>query len=663
MTSSLPSLSRSRGSEGSAVVAVASALAVLVAVVLLTRAGAWQVPSAASAPVDAAVGIGYPLMGALVVRHGRGSRPVGWVMLGAGAASALTVLTAALASTADTATTAARLAAQVTTTTWVPGFLPLLTLLPMVFPDGLLPGRGWRLLAGAAGLGIAVATVVLCLHDEPVQGRVRLERLVVAEPVAAALLPVAAVLVLVGIAGALAGLVVRLRRSGGLVRRQVVVLFAAAALLLLDVVLQPVLPAPADVLSQAVAVALVPVALAVAVTRHRLYDLDLAVCRALAGVSLAVCLAGLYLSVFALLAAALAGRTAVASALAAGVTGLAVLPLGTRLTRGVDRLFYGDRADRYGVVAGFSATLREDLDIAEVPQAVCEAVVRSLRLSSAELEVDERRRATAGRPAGPPTTVPLRHRGATVGTLTVTPRVGERVLDERDAELVAVLADGAAPAIAALRLTDSLQQAREQLVAAREEERRRVRRDLHDGVGAALAGLRLQLDSARELVGDPLPRKLLDAASEGLADAVRDVRHVTDDLRPPALDDLGLAASIDALAARLRTAALDVDADVAGLPALPAAVEVAAYRIAAEALANATRHAGASTISVVLRADGAELLLSVTDDGRGLPVRLSGRGIGLTSMRQRAEEIGGRFDLTSGSDGTRVTVALPLRTA
>ena len=192
-------------------------------------------------------------------------------------------------------------------------------------------------------------------------------------------------------------------------------------------------------LSQAVAVALVPVAIGIAVTRHRLYDLDLAVCRALAGASLAVCLAGIYLTAFGILRALLADRTAVASALAAALTGLLCAAAGHAVPR-VDRLFYGDRADRYAVLSAFSATLRERLDVAEVPQAVCDAIVSSLRLGSAELVLGSAaRQRRARREARAP-----RCRRATAASAWARSRhaaTGERVLDERDAELVAALAD------------------------------------------------------------------------------------------------------------------------------------------------------------------------------------------------------------------------------
>jgi two-component system, NarL family, sensor kinase len=172
--------------------------------------------------------------------------------------------------------------------------------------------------------------------------------------------------------------------------------------------------------------------------------------------------------------------------------------------------------------------------------------------------------------------------------------------------------------------------------------------------------VRLQLDSARDLVEEPLAAKLLDAAADGLGEAVGDLRSITDDLRPPALDDLGLAATLARLADRLRTPGLEVVVDVDDLPPLPAAVDVACYRIASEAMANAARHARAARVTVRVRAEDGELRLRVEDDGSGLPANPRSNGLGLASMRQRAEEVGGRFELRSDGAGTSVEVALPI---
>jgi signal transduction histidine kinase len=353
------------------------------------------------------------------------------------------------------------------------------------------------------------------------------------------------------------------------------------------------------------------------------------------------------------------------AALAAGVTGLLVHPLGVRLAKGVDRMFYGDRSDPALVLSRLLSGLRESLDIWEVPAAVCHGVVDSLRLGAATLSLGEQPDAPAiasvGDVSGPAQRLELRHRGETVGTLTVTPRPGERGLDTRDVELLLILADQVAPAIAALRLHESLQQSRAALVTAREEERRRLRRDLHDGIGAALAGIRLQLESARELVDDRTAGGLIDAAVGGVSDAVGDLRGITEDLRPPVLEDLGLEGAVVSLTERLSTPGRRVVVDMGELGELPAAVEVASYRIIAEALANAARHSGATDVAVGLVASGHVLKVVVSDNGCGLPQQIRPGALGLTSMRSRAEELGGELTVRSTGSGTEIAARLPWR--
>lgn len=247
-----------------------------------------------------------------------------------------------------------------------------------------------------------------------------------------------------------------------------------------------------------------------------------------------------------------------------------------------------------------------------------------------------------------------------VGRLVATPRTGERRLDPRDREVLEGVAVQAAPAVAAVRLAARLQRGRELLVAAREEERRRLRRDLHDGVGAALAGARLQLESAQERVTDPQARRMVDAAVAAVGEAVDGVRHATDDLRPPALDELGLSGCLQLLTGRMSTPELEVRAHVDPLPVLGAAVEVACYRICAEALTNVRRHARASHVELCVEVRGSALHVAVTDDGVGIPAATRSGALGLESMRVRAEEVGGMLTLESGPDGTRVAAVLPI---
>lgn len=599
-----------------------------VAVAVASLAGAMSVAAAVlvadwsdhrDLPVDVAIGLAYSAAAVLVL-SGTGGRRIGWLLLGVGACGATAALGSALG------------AEPVNQWIWVGGFVPLLTLVPLLYPDGELPGPRWRSWVVTSVVGMAL----LAIGSGTYPGGL-----------AQVAFLVGAVLLAPSVVAGVAALAVRWRRADGLVRRQVQVLLVPALLLVVDTALQGWLPWPANALTQAAAAALVPIAIGVAVTRHRLYDLDLAVCRAIGGVSLAVCLAAIYVTLFLVVAAVLPGGPTLAAATAAAVCGLLLHPLGMRLNRGVDRMFYGDRADPAKVLEATAAALRDDLG--EVPERVCAVLVESLRLGSAAIVLDD-----VGDRG-----FPLRHRGEVVGTLLVEPRPGEPAVTGRDADLLAVVCDQVAPAIAALRLSERLQHSRAALVTAREEERRRLRRDLHDGVGAALAGVRLQVETARDLVADPVAGDLLRSAASGVAAAVDDVRGITDDLRPAALDDLGLAAGLRGLAERMATPGTAIEV-VADLPsALPAAVEVACYRIAAEALANAVKHAGAGR--VVLRVSGGPqaVTLTVEDDGTGLPARPRAGGLGLDSMRQRAEEIGGRVTIAGTSTGTLLHAELP----
>jgi signal transduction histidine kinase len=211
-----------------------------------------------------------------------------------------------------------------------------------------------------------------------------------------------------------------------------------------------------------------------------------------------------------------------------------------------------------------------------------------------------------------------------------------------------------------------LQRSRESLVSAREEERRRLRRDLHDGVGPQLAALMLELETASDLVSDnPEASALMAKLSERAREIASDVRRSVHALRPPALDELGLVGALREGAMQYGTAGLRVSVeDPEELSHLPAAVEVACYRVAQEALANVVRHSRASNCSIRIRLDeetGA-LSVEVEDDGRG--IRENDRaGVGMSSMRERTEELGGTCTvkpLTGG--GTLVSALLPFRT-
>jgi signal transduction histidine kinase len=289
-----------------------------------------------------------------------------------------------------------------------------------------------------------------------------------------------------------------------------------------------------------------------------------------------------------------------------------------------------------------------------------------MRLPSAEITAAGRRIAAHGVAPALRQSIPLEQGGEAVGELTVGLRAGETRLDPADERVLHLLSASLAVAVRATLLARDLGQAREALVTAREEERRRLRRDLHDGLGPALTGVVLNADAARRLVpADPdrAVALLADLRAQTTA-AIDDIRRLVNELRPPALDGLGLTGALREHAATIagrpgdRPLRIDVEA-AEPLGPLPAAVEVAAYRIATEALTNVVRHSRASRATVTLRAEPAAFTLTVYDNGADGTAAWQ-PGVGLTSMTERAAELGGRCVAEPGADGGRVSVTIPL---
>ncbi|MER5636769.1 histidine kinase [Kitasatospora sp. NPDC002227] len=352
------------------------------------------------------------------------------------------------------------------------------------------------------------------------------------------------------------------------------------------------------------------------------------------------------------------------SVLAALVAGLLLRPAAGRVFHAVDRYYYGDRAQPYLVARRLAEQLRRTVDPAETPRLLCRTVVGSLGMPAAAVRVHgrdgQRELAALGDQGLSGESFPLSYEGLEIGDLVVAPRAGESALDRQDAEVLQLLADQASPAIASLRLYEDLQASRKQLVLAREEERRRLRHDLHDGLGPALSGLRLQVDAARESVTGPAAGSLA-SASAGIGQAITELRRITDGLAPAALGSEGLGGALRQLAERLGGShvriALDLTPDP--LPALPAAVEVAVYRISGEALNNVVRHSGASDVRLVVRVDEQDVTVEAQDNGAGFPAHANGAGVGLRSMAERAEELGGCFSASNDLQGAVVRAVFP----
>ena len=340
-------------------------------------------------------------------------------------------------------------------------------------------------------------------------------------------------------------------------------------------------------------------------------------------------------------------------------------PLRHRLWRLAGRVMFGRRDDRYGVVASLAEQLERSPAPEEQLLAVARTVAEAFRAPFVAVEVDRAGSASLVASYGtrPRETqvLPITYRGEAVGRLVLGRSGRLRALSARDERLLGDVVRQAAAAARASHLAAELQRSRHQIVTAREEERRRLRRDLHDGLGPSLGAVALRIDAARNVLRKDPARgdEMLVQAREDARAALADVRRLVHDLRPPALDDVGLLAAIRQQAHKMPGLTVTVDGGD-GLDRLPAAVEVAAYRIVSEALTNVVKHASASACAVTLAVDDGDLVVEVADDGVGIRPETPA-GVGLVSIRERVAELGGHCRIECpGEHGTLVRAVLPL---
>ncbi len=402
--------------------------------------------------------------------------------------------------------------------------------------------------------------------------------------------------------------------------------------------------------------------LAASILRYRLFDIEIVLNRTLVLAGLTAAVALIYVAVVGGAQFAFSGAAnGVIAVVAAAIVALAFQPLRLRLQRGANRLLYGARDEPYTVLTGLGRRLETAITSSTVLEEIVGAVTGALKLPYAAIRLvdSDGPVVESGKAAPIALRLPLSHGGEALGELEVAQWPGTS-LTERDRVLLEDLARHSGAAISAARLTQDLLRSRERLVNALEEERRRMRRDLHDGLGPRLASMVLRLDTVRDAVepGTAAERMLVDLG-EGMSEAIVDIRRLVYGLRPPALDDLGLVGALrQSFAGAPGDVPFVIDAPEE-MPPLPAAVEVAAFRIAQEAMTNVVRHAGATACEVRLAREDAGLVLTVADNGRGLGGGVVA-GVGLRSMRERAEELGGSLTVSPrDGGGTIVRAVLP----
>ncbi|MDQ7911300.1 histidine kinase [Phytohabitans sp. ZYX-F-186] len=466
----------------------------------------------------------------------------------------------------------------------------------------------------------------------------------------------APVVVLLGLMAGI-GVVVRFFRAEGIARQQLkwraVGVFVALCLFPLAVTERtPFFDTSLD------AVVFV-LTLVVPVLRYRLWSIDTMLRRSLLYGMITAALVVAFAALAAL--GALVVSRQVATPAAAAAVALCFVPLRARTQRLVDHLFYGGRQDPYRTLRDLSRRLNA-VPGGDALGSFAHAAATALRLPYVAIQrADGTPVASYGTPVEPLGRWPLAYDGQIEGFLVVSARRGEDGFDDRDSALLSDIAGQIGIALHTRTLTAELLLSRQRLVTAREEERRRLRRELHDGLGPVLTAIGLTLDAARaRLDTDPAAAgHHIGDARRAAAQALADLRKVVHGLRPPTLDELGLAGALRSQAEQLTAGApLRVTIDADGLPDLPAAVEVAAYRTAVEAVTNAVRHSDGKHCHVRLTATPGTLTLQVTDDGGSAGPWLP--GVGVTAMRERAAELGGSCHAAPGPDGGTVIAHFPL---
>jgi signal transduction histidine kinase len=547
---------------------------------------------------------------------------------------------------------------------WWPS-LGLVFLAVLVFPTGALPSPRWRPVAWLVVAGTAVGAILLAVAaiDQPrmltVYGSPR-------EPWADLVVVMSrlvGLLTLAGYLGAVLSLVARWLRADSETRRQLACLIPGAIALLLGLALSSYAVPGA----WALIACGIPLGMAVAILRYRLYDVDLIVNRTIVWLLLtALVLLAVAAIVKILSDVVFSVAEDTAALMATGLVVVTIEPLHRRVQHSVDHLIYGDRDDPYLVIARLGGVLRRTVDPTAVMPLVTETIATSLQVPYVGVELQERAGPVLvtehGRPVEVTESFDMVSHGERLGRLIVGRRSTGARFSRYERRLLQDIAVQAGLAAEATQLNRDLQASRERLVAGREEERRRLRRDLHDGLGPAFAGMTMQARAALEEASPPggrLERILTDLADD-LESCRAEVRQLVDELRPPALDS-GLQEALRAECARFDTDILSTSCEIEGsLDGLPAAVEVAAFRIVAEALTNVTRHSAAETCRVTVRRNGA-LRVEVIDDGTGITPSSVHAGVGLSSMRERAAELGGSCAISQRPDGgTSVRLELPL---
>jgi signal transduction histidine kinase len=570
---------------------------------------------------------------------------------------------------------------------WILVFAELLVLLPLWFPTGRLLSRRWGLVIAldAIPVLIVVAASFDPLATDPLHNPFGIRALTgFSNALNGA---VFSIVMLATYVLAISSLVVRYRRGGEQERQQLKWLLVGVGLLLVSLATTLLIPALQNTPIIALAAALLPIAIGIAVLRYRLYDIDLIINKALVYGGIAAVITVVYILVVINIGALVGGSQRLwLSLLTTAIIALAFQPLRDRAQRLANRLVYGRRATPYEALSQFSEHLSETFSHEDVLDRMARVLAQGTGAQRSEVWVRAGERlvlASSSPPEAEPSAplamqngslppmerdivVPVSHAGELLGALAVDKKRGES-LNTVEQKLVANLAGQAGLVLKNVGLNrellarlDDLRASRQRLVTAQDEERRRIERNLHDGAQQHLVALKMKVGLAEGLAEPESKARVILAQLKHDADeAIDNLRELARGIYPPLLASEGLGAALQSQARRLT---VPVELDVANIPRQPREVEGAVYFCCLEALQNVTKYAEASSVRVRVWKQDSTLAFQVQDDGKGFDPATASRSSGLQNMRDRLEALDGSLIVRSApTSGTTIEGRLPIR--
>ncbi len=555
-------------------------------------------------------------------------------------------------------------------------------LLMLLFPDGRLPSRRWRWLLWYGGLAYGVLAATAALWSVDVTGifpHRTLPSLLPGQSAAEAIAAPFLAIQLTVVAACVAALIVRFRRSRGDERQQLR-WFACTVTVVIAAVVISIVVIVGNGRYSLVLFSLIPIPIAVAVLKYRLYDLDLVISKAIMFGTLAVFITAIYAATVAA-AGALAWRGSLAlAAVAAAVIAVAFQPLRDRVQHLANRIVYGRRATPYEVLAEFSGRMADAYATEEVPRRMAQILAGGTGAQTAEVWLalgpdlhraaawPEATLAAAALPVsaagglplvpGADRAVPVLDQGQLLGALIVRMPPGSPLTAAQD-KLIRDLAGQAGLVLRNAALVEELRASRQRLVAAQDQERRRIERNIHDGAQQQIVGLAVRLRLTDALIDDDPAQAhaALHEMQEQAGEAARDLRELAHGIYPPLLADRGLSVALEAQA---RRSPVPVTTESAGIGRYSQEVEAAVYFCCLEALQNVAKYSKAASARLSVSAVNSHLSFEVTDDGRGFDPAATTQGTGLEGMTDRIEALGGSIEIRSRpGQGTTIAGSIP----